>query len=159
MAAVGVLWLLAATAAVCSGRLVVVNSGVEVTRGRSAFVTEKELQIGVEPSADCKVEVVMNEPLTQRVGRLTPQVRTRSVGMFRQWTGTDADTALLFAGVRLQLPPGPGDVRPQWQSSAGRGRSDAASLQVSPHQWQRKSHRPQPQNPRWPPSFQVFFSH
>lgn len=76
MAAVSVLLLLAATAAVCSGRLVVVNSGVEVTRGRSAFITEKELKIGVDPTADCKVEVAMNEPVTQRVGRLTPQVRT-----------------------------------------------------------------------------------
>lgn len=75
MAAVSVLLLLAVTA-VCSGSLVVVNSGVEVTRGRSAFITEKELKISVDPTADCKVEVVMNEPVTQRVGRLTPQVRT-----------------------------------------------------------------------------------
>lgn len=75
MAAVGVLLLLALTA-VCGGSLVVVNSGVEVARGRSVFITEKELTIGVDPTADCKVEVVMNEPVTQRVGRLTPQVRT-----------------------------------------------------------------------------------
>lgn len=75
MPAVGVL-LLMAVWAVCGGSLVVVNSGVEVTRGRSAFVTEEQLKISVEPSADCKVEVVMNEPVTQRVGRLTPQVRT-----------------------------------------------------------------------------------
>ncbi|XP_040896305.1 FRAS1-related extracellular matrix protein 1b isoform X2 [Toxotes jaculatrix] len=73
MAAVTVLLLLAVTV-VCSGNLVVVNSGVEVARGRSVFITEKELKINVDPSADCKVEVVMNEPVTQRVGRLTPQV-------------------------------------------------------------------------------------
>uniref|UniRef100_A0A7N8XN69 Fras1 related extracellular matrix 1b n=1 Tax=Mastacembelus armatus TaxID=205130 RepID=A0A7N8XN69_9TELE len=60
--------------AVCSAGLVVVNSGVEVGRGRSVFITEKELKINVEPTADCKVEVVMNEPVTQRVGKLTPQV-------------------------------------------------------------------------------------
>uniref|UniRef100_A0A671VMF0 Fras1 related extracellular matrix 1b n=1 Tax=Sparus aurata TaxID=8175 RepID=A0A671VMF0_SPAAU len=73
MAAVGVLLLLA-VASVCRGSLVVVNSGVEVVRGRSAFITETELKIHVDPTADCKVEVVMNEPVTQRVGRLTPQV-------------------------------------------------------------------------------------
>ncbi|XP_074492745.1 FRAS1-related extracellular matrix protein 1b isoform X1 [Sebastes fasciatus] len=73
MAAVGALLLLGVTA-VCSGSLVVVNSGVEVTRGRSVFITEKELKINVDPTTDCKVEVVMNEPITQRVGRLTPQV-------------------------------------------------------------------------------------
>ncbi|XP_070688078.1 FRAS1-related extracellular matrix protein 1b [Pempheris klunzingeri] len=73
MAAVSVLVLLAVTA-VCGGRLVVVNTGVEVARGRSVFITERELKIGVDPAADCKVEVVMNEPVTQRVGRLTPQV-------------------------------------------------------------------------------------
>uniref|UniRef100_A0A3P8UIS6 Fras1 related extracellular matrix 1b n=1 Tax=Cynoglossus semilaevis TaxID=244447 RepID=A0A3P8UIS6_CYNSE len=49
-------------------------SGIEVARGRSVFVTEKELKISVEPTADCKVEVVTNEPVTQRVGKLTPQV-------------------------------------------------------------------------------------
>ncbi len=75
MAAVSVLLLLSMTA-VCSWTLVVVNSGVEVIRGRSVFITEKELKITVESTADCKVEVVMNEPVTQRVGRLTPQVRT-----------------------------------------------------------------------------------
>lgn len=77
MAAVGMLFLLLLVMmAVCSGSLVVVNSGVEVTRGHSVFITHKELKISVEPTADCKVEVVMNEPITQRVGRLTPQVRT-----------------------------------------------------------------------------------
>lgn len=76
-AAVWMLFLLPMEMMVCSGSLVVVNSGVEVTRGRSVFITEKELKINVEPAADCKVEVVMNEPISQRVGRLTPQVRTR----------------------------------------------------------------------------------
>ncbi|XP_069376243.1 FRAS1-related extracellular matrix protein 1b isoform X2 [Paralichthys olivaceus] len=74
MAALGGLLRLLAVTSFCSGSLVVVNSGVEVARGRSVFVTEKELKISVDPSADCKMEVVMNEPVTQRVGRLTPQV-------------------------------------------------------------------------------------
>jgi len=71
------LLLLSAATSVRCGALVVVNSGVEVARGRSVFVTERELKISPGPIADCKVEVVMNEPVTQRVGRLTPQVRTR----------------------------------------------------------------------------------
>ncbi|KAL2089664.1 hypothetical protein ACEWY4_014352 [Coilia grayii] len=52
-----------------------VNLGLVVTRGQSVFVTDKELQLGVIGEADaCKVEVVLNEPITQRVGKLTPQV-------------------------------------------------------------------------------------
>lgn len=73
MAAVAVLLLLLAVPGV-SGR-VRIKSGVEVARGRWAPVTERQLQIDAGPGADCKVEVVMNEPVTQRVGRLTPRVR------------------------------------------------------------------------------------
>lgn len=79
MAATRLLVLLLAVTAVCSRTLVLVNSGVEVTRGHAVYITEKELRISVEPTADCKVEVVMNEPMTQRAGRLTPQVRTGQV--------------------------------------------------------------------------------
>lgn len=76
-ATVWMLFLLPTGLMVASGRsLVVMNSGVEVTRGHSVFITDKELKISVEPAADCKVEVMMNEPISQRVGRLTPQVRT-----------------------------------------------------------------------------------
>lgn len=79
MAAVLVSLLLLAVTGVCPRTLVVVNSAVEVSRGRSVFITRAELQISVDPSADCKVEVVMNEPMTQRVGRLSPQVRVEQV--------------------------------------------------------------------------------
>ncbi|KAI4828232.1 hypothetical protein KUCAC02_022337 [Chaenocephalus aceratus] len=74
-AAVRTLLLLAVTA-ICSGTLVVVNSGVKVTRGRSVFITEMELRINVGPTADCKVEVVMNEPITQRWGSWTHRCLT-----------------------------------------------------------------------------------
>ncbi|XP_061594087.1 FRAS1-related extracellular matrix protein 1b isoform X2 [Cololabis saira] len=76
MAAVQLLFLLLlpSLSALQSQSLVVVNSGMRVPRGRSVFLTQSELQISVDPSVDCKVEVVMNEPVTQRVGRLTPQV-------------------------------------------------------------------------------------
>lgn len=76
-ASVQLLLLLAATTSFCGGSLVAVNSGVEVARGRSVLVTERELKIATGPTVDCKVEVVMNEPVTQRVGKLTPQVRSR----------------------------------------------------------------------------------
>ncbi|XP_076010666.1 FRAS1-related extracellular matrix protein 1b isoform X2 [Genypterus blacodes] len=71
---VALLLVLMTWLAPCGGSLVVVNSGVEVTRGRSVFITEKELKISMDPTADCKVEVVLNEPISQRAGKLTPQV-------------------------------------------------------------------------------------
>ncbi|KAI1891906.1 hypothetical protein AGOR_G00148540 [Albula goreensis] len=55
--------------------LVQLNTGIRVSRGKSVFVTEKELQFNILDERDtCKVEVVLNEPVTQRVGKLTPQV-------------------------------------------------------------------------------------
>lgn len=81
MAAVGVRLLLAAAAAVAAvvGQQppATVTSDLHVTRGQEAALTEAELK--VVGGAECKVEVVMNEPVTQRVGRLTPQVRTPGV--------------------------------------------------------------------------------
>ena len=60
----------------CAESLVRLNLGLDVTRGQSVFVTEKELQLGATGATDsCKVEVLLNEPVTQRVGKLTPQVR------------------------------------------------------------------------------------
>lgn len=55
--------------------VVQVDPGVRVLRGRSVSITESDLKIQVDPSSSCKVEVVLNEPVTQRVGKLTPQVR------------------------------------------------------------------------------------
>ncbi|XP_043941471.1 FRAS1-related extracellular matrix protein 1-like isoform X2 [Protopterus annectens] len=55
--------------------LVNVNKGIQVERGRVAYVTENELQFNIPKDRDsCKVEVVQNEPITQRVGKLIPQV-------------------------------------------------------------------------------------
>ncbi|XP_053368460.1 FRAS1-related extracellular matrix protein 1b [Clarias gariepinus] len=51
------------------------NSGLRVIRGQSVPVTTEELQFNTnETSEACKVEVVLNEPVSQRVGKLTPQV-------------------------------------------------------------------------------------
>ncbi|XP_016295777.1 FRAS1-related extracellular matrix protein 1-like [Sinocyclocheilus anshuiensis] len=51
------------------------NTGLRVTRGQSVFVTAGELQFHTDGVSEaCKVEVVLTEPITQRVGKLTPQV-------------------------------------------------------------------------------------
>ncbi|XP_053428384.1 FRAS1-related extracellular matrix protein 1 isoform X11 [Nycticebus coucang] len=52
-----------------------VNRGLRVMKGSSAFLSEDNLKFAVPREKDaCKVEVVTNEPVTQRVGKLTPQV-------------------------------------------------------------------------------------
>ncbi|KAF6124411.1 FRAS1 related extracellular matrix 1 [Phyllostomus discolor] len=52
-----------------------VNHGVRVMKGSSAFLLGDDLKFAIPKEKDaCKVEVVMNEPITQRVGKLTPQV-------------------------------------------------------------------------------------
>ncbi|XP_049585835.1 FRAS1-related extracellular matrix protein 1b isoform X4 [Syngnathus scovelli] len=68
------LLLLLLLAGAVAGVIVEVNAGMQVARGRSAFLGKEMLQIRTEPDAHCKVEVVLNQPLTQRVGRMTPQV-------------------------------------------------------------------------------------
>ncbi|KAL1251392.1 hypothetical protein QQF64_019188 [Cirrhinus molitorella] len=55
--------------------LVQLNTGLRVARGQSVFVTAGELQFHTDGVSEaCKVEVVLTEPITQRVGKLTPQV-------------------------------------------------------------------------------------
>ncbi|XP_052009811.1 FRAS1-related extracellular matrix protein 1a isoform X3 [Xyrauchen texanus] len=57
------------------GSLVKTNFGLRVKRGQSAFLQEGDLQFHIPKAKDvCKVEVVLNEPITQRVGTLSPQV-------------------------------------------------------------------------------------
>ncbi|XP_076880729.1 FRAS1-related extracellular matrix protein 1b [Brachyhypopomus gauderio] len=51
------------------------NSGLQVIRGQSVTVTTRELQFHTDATSEaCKVEVLLSEPVTQRVGKLTPQV-------------------------------------------------------------------------------------
>ncbi|XP_043099229.1 FRAS1-related extracellular matrix protein 1a isoform X2 [Puntigrus tetrazona] len=57
------------------GSLVKTNLGLKVKRGQSVFLQEEDLQFLIPRAKDaCKLEVVLNEPITQRVGALTPQV-------------------------------------------------------------------------------------
>ncbi|XP_055555734.1 FRAS1-related extracellular matrix protein 1 isoform X1 [Falco cherrug] len=59
---------------VCSS-FISVNLGVKVMKGQSVFLSEDDLKFSIPGEKDdCKVEVVINEPITQRVGKLTPQV-------------------------------------------------------------------------------------
>ncbi|XP_054253766.1 FRAS1-related extracellular matrix protein 1 isoform X2 [Indicator indicator] len=52
-----------------------VNLGMKVMKGQSVFLLEDDLKFSIPREKDaCKVEVVINEPITQRVGKLTPQV-------------------------------------------------------------------------------------
>ncbi|XP_023668989.2 FRAS1-related extracellular matrix protein 1b [Paramormyrops kingsleyae] len=55
--------------------LVQLNVGLQVGRGQFVYVTGEDLRFDVQYNVtSCKVEVVMNEPVTQRVGVFTPQV-------------------------------------------------------------------------------------
>lgn len=57
------------------GSLVKVNKGLKVKRGQSAYLHVEDLQFHIPHQKDsCKLEVVVNEPITQRVGKLVPQV-------------------------------------------------------------------------------------
>lgn len=59
---------------VCSS-FISLNLGVKVMKGQSVFLSEEDLKFSIPREKDvCKVEVVINEPITQRVGKLTPQV-------------------------------------------------------------------------------------
>ncbi|XP_052032648.1 FRAS1-related extracellular matrix protein 1 [Apodemus sylvaticus] len=52
-----------------------INRGLRVMKGSSAFLSGEHLRFAIPKEKDaCRVEVVMNEPITQRVGKLTPQV-------------------------------------------------------------------------------------
>lgn len=52
-----------------------INRGLRVMKGSSAFLSGDHLRFAIPKEKDaCRVEVVMNEPITQRVGKLMPQV-------------------------------------------------------------------------------------
>ncbi|XP_061620275.1 FRAS1-related extracellular matrix protein 1a [Phyllopteryx taeniolatus] len=59
----------------CNTSHVKVNKALKVRRGQSAYLQEGDLQFLIPLQKDaCKVEVVLNEPITQRVGKFLPQV-------------------------------------------------------------------------------------
>uniref|UniRef100_A0A670ZH00 FRAS1 related extracellular matrix 1 n=1 Tax=Pseudonaja textilis TaxID=8673 RepID=A0A670ZH00_PSETE len=75
MGSIWVLLLFALNLKTACSTFVSVNQGLKVMRGQSVFLSQKELEFSIPREKDaCKIEVVMNEPVTQRVGKLTPQV-------------------------------------------------------------------------------------
>lgn len=67
--------LLLGTNCLTYSSLVKVNKGLKVKWGQSGYLDEGDLQFHIPRQKDaCKVEVVLNEPITQRVGKLLPQV-------------------------------------------------------------------------------------
>ncbi|MEQ2189161.1 hypothetical protein GOODEAATRI_022415 [Goodea atripinnis] len=92
--------------AISSHSLVQVNSGVQVHRGHSVSITVSDLKIQVDPSSSCKVEVVVNEPVTQRVGKLTPQVRVVPPGQLTGTRFTSSDTQVEMVVLRVQVLDG-----------------------------------------------------
>ena len=71
--------LLSAMTCSLHGSLVKVNKGLKVKRGQAAYLQDGDLQVHIPRQEDaCKVEVVLNEPITQRVGKLMPQVMEKS---------------------------------------------------------------------------------
>ncbi|KAM6973309.1 FRAS1-related extracellular matrix protein 1-like [Aplochiton taeniatus] len=55
--------------------LVKTNKGLKVKIGQAAYLEEGDLEFHITHRRNaCKIEVVLNEPITQRVGRVTPQV-------------------------------------------------------------------------------------
>ncbi|ETE61666.1 FRAS1-related extracellular matrix protein 1, partial [Ophiophagus hannah] len=70
-----VLLLFALNLKTACSTFVSINQGLKVMRGQSVFLSQKELEFSIPRKKDaCKIEVVMNEPIAQRVGKLTPQV-------------------------------------------------------------------------------------
>lgn len=64
-------------AIVCSahGRLVSHTRELDVKVGRSVYLSRDDLHIGsTRRGEDCRVEVVMADPITQRVGHMDPPV-------------------------------------------------------------------------------------
>ncbi|KAL4641549.1 FRAS1-related extracellular matrix protein 1 isoform X1 [Arapaima gigas] len=108
------------------GSLVKVNTGLKVKRGQEVYLQEEDLSFHVPQEKDaCKVEVLLNEPITQRVGSLTPQVfdchfltdevkyvhngcpilkEDRVMLRLYRFTETETQTEIFFLHVEIQEP-------------------------------------------------------
>ncbi|XP_063770139.1 FRAS1-related extracellular matrix protein 1 isoform X2 [Pseudophryne corroboree] len=69
------LCLLLLTLRYLNSSFIKVNNGITVMKGQSSYLSENDLRFSIPEEKDaCKVEVIVNEPITQRVGKLSPQV-------------------------------------------------------------------------------------
>ncbi|XP_044128198.1 FRAS1-related extracellular matrix protein 1 [Bufo gargarizans] len=63
------------TLRIVSSSFIKVNNGITVMKGQVGYLSENDLQFFIPKEKDaCKLEIVVNEPITQRVGKLSPQV-------------------------------------------------------------------------------------
>jgi len=58
----------------CSGRKVREQRALLVKRGRTEYLTREHIALPPPSDFPCKVEVVYNDPVSQRVGHLEPAV-------------------------------------------------------------------------------------
>ncbi|XP_025969772.2 FRAS1-related extracellular matrix protein 1-like [Dromaius novaehollandiae] len=98
-----------------AGKLVSVNKSNSTERRQMVYVTENELQFVVPKERDsCKVEVVLNELVTHKVGKLVPQF-VSAMCLNRSW--------LTLLAQRSQ-------VYSQWLTTVGRREGEAENLQI-----------------------------
>lgn len=77
-------WILLLCLIVTSaGQILVSKKEISVDIGRSVFLRKDDLVfVDTTKKSECRVEVVQNDPITQRVGRLEPTVRKLSLSVF-----------------------------------------------------------------------------
>lgn len=67
------LWIVL-QATLCTCKVVVHKADISVKIGRSVYLRPEDLYIETMENEKCRVEVITNDPITQRVGHLEPQV-------------------------------------------------------------------------------------
>ena len=67
-------FVLLALSAVCGGQKLREQLALVVKRGRTGYVTREHIALPPPSDFPCKVEVVYNDPVSQRVGHLEPAV-------------------------------------------------------------------------------------
>lgn len=77
-------WILLVCFIVTSaGQILVSKKEISVDIGRSVFLRKDDLVlVDTTKKSECRVEVVQNDPITQRVGRLEPTVRKLLLSLF-----------------------------------------------------------------------------
>lgn len=71
------LWIVL-QATLCTCKVVVHKADISVKIGRSVYLRPEDLYIETMENEKCRVEVITNDPITQRVGHLEPQVKKKS---------------------------------------------------------------------------------
>lgn len=81
--------------------------GLKVKRGQVAYLQQEDLHFHIPHQKDaCKVEVVTNEPITQRVGHLVPQVTEGRLVASNQRLRWLTGSVVTFSKPFYVAPPG-----------------------------------------------------